>query len=84
MKILSHSYRKRGGIEFVFAEFPNSKVLLVPIKKYYFVKSVRWSAEDPPVSRRDLEKMEIAVNELLGTIDFYKQRIYPLTSLKKY
>ncbi|MGD6943343.1 hypothetical protein ACQCT6_15095 [Cytobacillus gottheilii] len=84
MKILSHSYRKRGGIEFVFAEFPNSKALLVPIKKYYFVKSVRWSAEDPPVTRQDLEKMELAVNDLMGTIDSYKQRIHPHSYLKKY
>ncbi|WP_080848519.1 hypothetical protein [Cytobacillus gottheilii] len=79
MKILNHSYRKRGGIEFSFAEFPNSKVLLVPIKNYYFVKSVRWSSKDVPVTRRDLEMMEIAVNDLLGTIDFYKQRKARLT-----
>lgn len=75
MEIISHSYRKRGGIEFVFAQFPNSKALLVPIKNYYFVRSVRWSSQDPAVTRKDLEIMEIAVNEFLGTIDFYRQRI---------
>ncbi len=74
MKIIHHSYRRRGQIEFIFEEFPNSKVVFSPIKDYYFIRTVRWNREDSVVTRRDLEKMELIVNEFLGSIDFYKQR----------
>ncbi len=74
MKIIHHAYRRRGQIEFMFEEFPHSKVVFSPIKNYYFVKSVRWNQLDRVVNRRDLEEMEHIVNEFLGCIDFYKQR----------
>ncbi|MCV9886404.1 hypothetical protein OIH86_12220 [Metabacillus halosaccharovorans] len=74
MKIIHHSYRRRGQIEFMFEEFPHSKVVFSPIKNYYFIRTVRWNREDPVVTRRDLEKMELEVNEFLGSIECYKQR----------
>ena len=74
MKIIHHSYKRRGQIEFMFEEFPHSKVVFSPIKNYYFIRTVRWNREDPVVTRRDLEKMELEVNEFLGSIEWYKQR----------
>ncbi|APH05681.1 hypothetical protein [Bacillus weihaiensis] len=74
MKIVNHSYQKRGKIEFMFDEFPFSKVVLAPIKNYYFVRTVKWDPNDRVVKRADLEKMEQLVNEFLGCMEFYKQR----------
>ncbi|PKG23525.1 hypothetical protein [Niallia nealsonii] len=74
MEIIKHSYKKRGTMEFIYNKFPQSKVILYPIKNYYFVRTVKWHPEDPVVTRADLEKMELLSNELLGTIEFYKQR----------
>lgn len=74
MEILKHSYRKRGSMEFIYDMFPHSKVILYPIKNYYFIRTVKWNAKDPVVTRRDLETMEILSNEHLGTIDYYKMR----------
>ncbi|PMC35350.1 hypothetical protein CJ195_19965 [Bacillus sp. UMB0899] len=74
MKIIHHSYKRRGQIEFLFEEFPHSNVVFSPIKNYYFIRTVRWNREDPVVTRRDLERMELVVNEFLECINFYKQR----------
>jgi len=74
MEIMKHSYRKRGTVEFIFNKFPQSKVVFYPIKNYYFIRTVKWHSEDPIVTRGDLEEMELLSNELLGTIEFYKQR----------
>lgn len=56
MNILQYSYKKRGKIEFVFEGWPHSKVTMVPIKGYYFVRFIKWSSQDPIVTRNDLEK----------------------------
>ncbi|MED3571911.1 hypothetical protein [Cytobacillus praedii] len=74
MEIVTYSYKRHGMIEFIFDKFPNSKAILYPIKSYYFIRTVRWDPEDPVVSKNDLEAMEIAANELLGTIENYRQR----------
>lgn len=58
MKILQMSYKKRGTIEFVFEDFPHSKVTMAPIKGYYFVRAIKWSRRDRAVTRHDLEKFE--------------------------
>ncbi|TXC90435.1 hypothetical protein FS935_10855 [Metabacillus litoralis] len=74
MKIINHSYKRRGTIEFMFDDYPFSKVIFSPIKNYYFVRTVRWDPADSVVTRNDLEKMEILANEFLGCLDFYKDR----------
>ncbi|MFN3090984.1 hypothetical protein ABEO94_14530 [Bacillus pumilus] len=74
MDILKHSYRKKGQIEFWFDEFPHSSAVLTPIRHYYFVRYVKWSRHDPPVTRKDLEKMEILANTMLGTLQDYRKR----------
>lgn len=45
MNILQYSYKKRGKIEFVFEGWPHSKVTMVPIKGYYFVRFIKWSKQ---------------------------------------
>lgn len=52
MNILQYSYKKRGKIEFVFEGWPHSKVTMVPIKGYYFVRFIKWSSQDPIVTDR--------------------------------
>ncbi|MBB6600818.1 hypothetical protein [Bacillus pumilus] len=74
MDILKHSYRKKGQIEFWFDEFPHSPATLTPIRHYYFVRYVKWSRHDPPVTRKDLEKMELLANTMLGTLQDYRKR----------
>ncbi|MEH3000504.1 MULTISPECIES: hypothetical protein [Bacillus] len=74
MDILKHSYRKKGQIECWFDEFPHSSAVLTPIRHYYFVRYVKWSRHDPPVTRKDLEKMEILANTMLGTLQDYRKR----------
>ncbi|WP_144468856.1 hypothetical protein [Bacillus pumilus] len=74
MDILRHSYRKKGQIKFWFDEFPHSPAVLTPIRHYYFVRYVKWSRHDPPVTRKDLEKMEILANTMLGTLQDYRKR----------
>ncbi|QHK14408.1 hypothetical protein C7M22_00447 [Bacillus velezensis] len=74
MKILQMSYKKRGTIEFVFEDFPYSKVTMAPIKGYYFVRAIKWSRRDRAVTRHDLEKFEWAANQALGTTAFYRKR----------
>ncbi|MBR0620985.1 hypothetical protein P2Q02_13250 [Bacillus pumilus] len=74
MDILKHSYRKKGQIEFWFDEFPYSSAVLTPIRRYYFVRYVKWSRHDSPVTRKDLEKMEILANTMLGTLQDYRKR----------
>ncbi|AZV53506.1 hypothetical protein DKE43_10505 [Bacillus pumilus] len=76
MDILKHSYRKKGQIEFWFDEFPYSSAVLTPIRHYYFVRYVKWSRHDPPVTRKDLEKMEILANTMLGTLQDYRNKAY--------
>ncbi|MBT2575587.1 hypothetical protein J7E26_16935 [Bacillus sp. ISL-51] len=74
MKILQMFYKKRGYIEFVFEDFPYSKVTMAPIKGYYFVRTIKWSSRDRAVTRHDLEKFEWAANQTLGTTAFYRKR----------
>ncbi|MEE3603782.1 hypothetical protein [Bacillus altitudinis] len=74
MEILKHSYRKKGQIEFLFDDFPHSLAVLTPIRHYYFVRYVKWNQHDPPVTRNDLEEMEILANAMLGTLHDYRKR----------
>ncbi|MDM5299273.1 hypothetical protein QUF51_14065 [Bacillus pumilus] len=74
MEILKHSYRKKGQIEFVFDDFPHSAAVLTPIRHYYFVRYVKWSQQDPPVTRKDLAEMEILANKMLGSLPCYRER----------
>ncbi|MCC2930510.1 hypothetical protein P9B58_19405 [Bacillus mojavensis] len=74
MNILQYSYKKKGKIEFVFEDWPHSKVTMAPIQGYYFVRCIKWSSQDPIVTRTDLEKMEWAANQYVGTAPFYRKR----------
>lgn len=74
MDILKHSYRKKGQIEFWFDDFPQSPAVLTPIRHYYFVRYVKCSRHDPPVTRKDLEEMEVLANTMLGTLQNYRKR----------
>ncbi|TWP01896.1 hypothetical protein EUA35_15625 [Bacillus subtilis] len=44
------------------------------VKGYYFVRFIKWSSQDPIVTRNDLEKMEWAANQYFGTAPFYRKR----------
>jgi hypothetical protein len=74
LKIIQHSYQKKGKIDFVFENWPHSAVVMVPIKNYYFTRYVRWDPRDPVVTKKDLEQMERSANQMLGCIQFYQQR----------
>ncbi|WP_108670734.1 hypothetical protein [Peribacillus acanthi] len=74
MNIINYQYKKRGHLEFVFDQFPNSPVLLGMITNFYFVKHVKWSSLDPIVTRNDLEEMEKLVNREMGTTIGYLMR----------
>jgi hypothetical protein len=74
MKIVNYQYKKRGYLEFVFDQFPNSPVLLGLISNYYFVKHIKWSSLDPVVTRDNLEEMEILANREMGTTIGYLMR----------
>ncbi|ALC84217.1 MULTISPECIES: hypothetical protein [Bacillus] len=74
MKIVQHSYQKKGKIVFVFENWPHSAVIMVPIKNYYFIRFVKWDERDPVVTREDLEQMEWAANRMLGCSHFYRNR----------
>ncbi|MTH55660.1 hypothetical protein GKZ89_19890 [Bacillus mangrovi] len=74
MEIVDYSYKKRGNVEFVFSPFPHSRVLLSPIKNYFFVRYVKWDDRDPIVERADLEHMEWLVNKHFGLEAWYRRR----------
>ncbi|MCY8511517.1 hypothetical protein MOD07_18420 [Bacillus mojavensis] len=74
MNIHQYSYKKKGKIEFVFEDWPHSKVTMAAIQGYYFVRCIKWSSQDPIVTRTDLEKMEWAANQYVGTAPFYRKR----------
>lgn len=74
VEIKSYSYRKKGSMEFIYDKFAHSRVILYPIKNYYFIKFVKWNSKDPYVTRQDLEEMEELANEEMGTLEFYMQR----------
>lgn len=76
MKIIHYSYKKRGKIEFWFEQWPNSPVVFTPIKEYYFIRVVKWNEHDPLVTRDDLGKMELIVNQYLGREEYYLQPKY--------
>lgn len=74
MNVISYAYKKKGRMEFIYDQFAHSKVILYPIKNYYFIKFIKWNAKDPYVTTKDLEEMEILANEEMGTLEFYLQR----------
>ncbi|MCA1319212.1 hypothetical protein LC085_04735 [Bacillus tianshenii] len=74
MKLLNVSYIKKGRMIGFFDKFPHSKVLFSRVKKYYFVSTVYWDERDQVVTRADLEKMELLLNNYFGTEAYYKNR----------
>lgn len=74
MKLISWTYTKRYNIKAVFDLFPQSNVIFRLIHKYYFIYIVNWSEKDQPVKKSDLEKMELLLNDELGTGQFYRNR----------
>ena len=74
MKLVSWTYTKRYNIKAVFDRFPHSNVIFRLIHKYYFIRIVNWSEKDPPVQTTDLERMELLLNDELGTGPFYQNR----------
>ncbi len=74
LQIIKYGYGKNGRMEFLYDKFPQSKVLLSPIKGYLFVKSVRWNRDDPVVTSEDLEEMEWLANDVMETLEFYESR----------
>ncbi|HEY4553407.1 MAG TPA: hypothetical protein VIG80_09450 [Bacillaceae bacterium] len=75
MEILKWSYTRRYNIKARFDQFPHSDVVFRQIKDYYFIYTIFWSKSDPVVARRDLEEMEFLLNEELGTLDSYLNRM---------
>ncbi|WP_373467186.1 hypothetical protein [Bacillus aerius] len=45
---------------------------LPPFVITYFVRYAKWNQPDPPVTRNDLEEMEILANAMLGTFHDYR------------
>ncbi|KMJ58305.1 hypothetical protein AB685_10370 [Bacillus sp. LL01] len=74
MELVNISYMKKGQILGFFDNFPHSKVLFTPIKKYYFISYVYWDERDSVVSQEDLEKMEMLFNSYMGREAFYRKR----------
>ncbi|WP_245629884.1 YegS/Rv2252/BmrU family lipid kinase [Domibacillus robiginosus] len=74
MKLISWTYTKRYNVKAVFDQFPRSNVIFRLIHKYYFIYIVNWSEQDPPVHKQDLERMELLLNDELGTGQFYRNR----------
>jgi hypothetical protein len=74
MKLTKWSYAKRYNIKAQFNEYPNSTVVFRKIKNYYFVYTVKWSLNDPIVSKEALEEMEWLLNRELETLQAYRLR----------
>lgn len=74
MKLVSWTYTKRYNIKAVYERFPHSNVIFRLIHTYYFIYIVNWSEKDPPVTKTDLERMELLLNDELGTGQFYRNR----------
>lgn len=74
MNLLDWSYGRRYQIKAVFSKFPNSTVIFRSFPSYYFIYTVRWSEDDPVVTREDLKKMELILNDMLGLVENYQNR----------
>ncbi|MFC4735358.1 hypothetical protein ACFO4L_02055 [Bacillus daqingensis] len=74
MKLLDWSYGRRYQIKAVFSKFPKSTVIFRSFPAYYFIYTVRWSEDDPVVTREDLVEMEKILNDMLGLLDNYENR----------
>lgn len=74
MKLLDWGYGRRYQIKAVFSKFPNSTVIFRSFPNYYFIYNVRWSEDDPVVTRGDLEEMEHIINDMLGLLSNYQNR----------
>ncbi|KKB38250.1 hypothetical protein [Bacillus thermotolerans] len=74
MRLVKWAYSRRYNIKAVFDKFPHSNVIFRTIHQFYFVYIVNWSEKDPVVTRKDLEEMELLLNEEMGTLMFYLRR----------
>lgn len=74
MELLDWGYGRRYQIKAVFSKFPNSTVIFRSFPSYYFIYTVRWSEDDPVVTRKDLEDMELIINDMLGLLANYQNR----------
>lgn len=74
MELLDWGYGRRYQIKAVFSKFPNSTVIFRSFPSYYFIYTVRWSEDDPVVTRKDLEDMELVINDMLGLLANYQNR----------
>lgn len=74
MNLIKWSYTKRYNIKAIYDDFPNSTVIFRLINQYYFIYNVKWSENDPPVTKENLEQMEQRLNDELGTGHFYRNR----------
>ncbi|WP_409290244.1 hypothetical protein [Peribacillus sp. SCS-37] len=75
MKMIKWSYSKRNHIRASFDHYPNTLFIFRRIRGYYFAYTMDWSGEDPPVSKEDLEKMELLLNRELGCEEQYLARV---------
>lgn len=74
MELVSWSYYWRNKVKALFDKYPNSPVTFRRVANYYFTHSVDWSAEDPIVSKSDLQQMELLLNRALGYETEYLNR----------
>ncbi|WP_059170723.1 hypothetical protein [Bacillus sp. FJAT-27445] len=74
MRLMNWAYTKKYNIKALYDEFPSSPVIFRQIKEYYFIYTIKWNTADKPVARTDLEKMELLLNEELGTFGDYRKR----------
>lgn len=74
MKLVQWSYTKKYNIKALFDKFPSSPVIFRQIKEYYFVYTIKWNPDDPPVRRNDLVYMETLLNSEFGTLENYQKR----------
>ncbi|CAM3995906.1 hypothetical protein ALCH109712_15780 [Alkalicoccus chagannorensis] len=75
MELKDWGYGRKYNIKAVFSKFPHSTVIFRSFPDYYFIYTVRWSEQDPVVSREDLIQMEKIMNERLGLLENYEKRV---------
>ncbi|QKS71643.1 hypothetical protein FLK61_33705 [Paenalkalicoccus suaedae] len=74
MQLVDWEYRRRYSIAAVFSKFPNSTVIFRSFPNYYFIYTVKWSQNDPVVTREDLCEMETIINDNMGLLEQYNNR----------
>ncbi|PYZ93475.1 hypothetical protein CR194_09905 [Salipaludibacillus keqinensis] len=74
MELTDWSYGRKYQIKAWFDSHPHSPVIFRSFPNFHFVYMVKWSEQDPTVTRQDLQEMERLMNEELGSLRGYESR----------